>query len=116
MILSQAQVAATSVVFTVLITFGLVVSAISISWRAFRYLRAGRRLPVLLPRDWVLIAGVLIPLLLGFAMQAVGAPEDFDRNAWWVYGRGIFAVLAVLTFAGFEVFVIERVRDGEDDR
>ena len=41
MILTQAQVAATSVVFSVLITFGLVISALSISWRAFRYLRAG---------------------------------------------------------------------------
>lgn len=112
--MTDDQVAAANVVFSLLTTCGLLVAAVSISWRAIRYIRAGRRLPVLLPRDWVLVVGILVPVLIGFVLRASNRADQFSHDPRWVYGSGSLITLAVLTFAGFELFVIERTRDGDE--
>ena len=91
---------------------GLVIGAMSVTARLIYYRTHGYRQPRLLTRDAVMLIG--FSLSFGFVLFARVAvangadPAWFRESVLWGLLTALPAIIAVATFAYFELFVIER--------
>lgn len=99
-----------SIVFLV----ALVISLFETIRRVILYRIQGYPRPRLLTRDVIVIGGFAWTaslLLIARAFGALGADiSGLSSNILWVSATGIPATVAVVTYAYFEIFVIERGR------
>lgn len=93
-----------STIFFIAYLLGLFVALVSLVARVLRYLQSNRAIPVLLPRDLVLIAGLALPFIGIFAARSLGL--SLSDNAYWIIGSGAGAVLSIWVFVYFELFRI----------
>jgi hypothetical protein len=84
----------------------LAASAYRIIARALSYRRRGQPIPRLLPRDLVLVGGLLVP----FATILLARSMDWAvrGNLVWQLATGIPAVAAVAVFTWYEFRVIDQ--------
>lgn len=91
-------------IYLVLFVAGLAVSGVTITIRLAVHLKAGRRIPRLMPRDLALIIGLLLPFGAILTVRVFDIPVA--GNLLWTAVTGAAAVGGVLVFAYYEVFVI----------
>lgn len=112
---SWYQVASTGmlVVFTTLVSFG----AFTTTRRYRRYRKRGEEPPLLLVRDVIArnsLAAPFVAILIARTMIAFGVDASWlGTNPIWVFGTGGIAVLGVLVYDVFEIFIErdERVKE-----
>lgn len=80
-----------------------------ILWRYFKYKRLGLTVPKLLPRDFFLFFGLVIPFAGVLILRAFGI---MARAEWWypiwAIGSDVLGVSGVAYWAYYEYFRIEK--------
>lgn len=98
-------------IYLTLFVGALLVSAITMTLRIVVHVSKGRPLPRLLPRDLVLVLGLLLPFGAILTARAFGLGSALADNLAWTAVTGGLAVVGAVTFAWYEVFVIGTGRD-----
>lgn len=94
----------------IVFTLAVVTNAALLLHRMMRYWHLGLRQPLLLWRDAALMFGLALPFLGILFVRFTGLGPILANNAWWVVPTSGAAVLGMVTFTIYELFVIERVR------
>lgn len=93
-------------VYFFLFVFFLVVGAFAAGLRLGRYFLSGERPPLLLWESVIEKFLLAIPFAGILAFRMLGM--DMQKQAWWVIPSGAAAVIAMATFAFFEIFLVEK--------
>jgi hypothetical protein len=103
----------------VLVAFvgGLLLGVVSTGLRIIEHIAHHHPLPILLPRDLIVVGGLALSFLAVAVVSLLNAMHVIDgqalgRQAWWVLLRATPAIVAVWTFDYFELRVIGR-KDGK---
>lgn len=98
-------------IYLTLFVAALLVSAVTMTLRVVVHLTNDRPLPRLLPRDLILVLGLLLPFGAILTARAFGLGSALADNLAWTAITGGLAVIGAVTFAFYEVFVIGTGRD-----
>jgi uncharacterized membrane protein len=95
-------------VYLVLYGFGLFVSLATLIRRTLRYFRSGKRLPILLPRDLILLLGLAVPIGGILIVRYTETASLLRENLLWITLTGGLAVFSIWVWMIYELFVIDR--------
>lgn len=90
---------------------GLVLAVLLTGGRMVYYRTHGRKQPRLLRRDLIVKGSMAVTILLIIGGRIVGLSEEVRTSVEWALITDIPAIVSILTYLYYEIFVIERGRD-----